>query len=362
MQFQIRTYDDDRTCRVVHTLTEQVLTETSLLALQAIRERLERAIAFGLNSAGFAAVIEQAVHRFLKHTLFVAQDDLRRLDLHQSLQAVVTDDDTAVQVIQIRRCESATIKWNQWTQFWRNDRNDLHDHPLRLVCDARVGITEALHHLQSLQRLALALLRSLGVGRVTQVVRQLIQIEVGEHVVQRLRPHFGDEFVRILVVQVLVFLREGLEDVEVFFFGQEIIHRKLAVLRSFGNARLNDYVSLVVDDLIQLLGREPQEVTNLVGEALEVPDVGNGHHQLDVAHALTTHFLFSNLYPASVAYDALVANALVLSAMAFEILYRTEDALAEQAIALGLVRPVVDGLRFQHFTVRLLENHLGRRQ
>ena len=298
----------------------------------------------------------------MEHALLVTQDDLRRLDLDQSLQAVVSDDNTAVQVIQIRRCKSATIKWNQWTQFWRDNRNNLHDHPLRLVRDACVGIAEALHHLQSLQRLALTLLRRLGVSRVTQVVRQLIQIEVREHIVQRFRAHFGDELIRIFFVQVLVFLGKGLEDVEVFFLGQEIVHRELAVLRPFGNARLNDDVTLVVDDLIQLLRREAQEVTNLVGETLEVPDVCDRHNQLDVAHALTTHFLLRDLNTASVAHDALVANALVLSAVAFEILYGAEDALAEQAITLGLVRPVVDGLRFQHFTVRLLENHLGRRQ
>ena len=36
VQLQVRTNDDDRTCRVVHTLTEEVLTETTLLALQAV--------------------------------------------------------------------------------------------------------------------------------------------------------------------------------------------------------------------------------------------------------------------------------------------------------------------------------------
>ena len=35
---ELRTYDDNRTTRVVNTLTEQVLTETSLLTLQRVRE------------------------------------------------------------------------------------------------------------------------------------------------------------------------------------------------------------------------------------------------------------------------------------------------------------------------------------
>ena len=35
---QLRTNDDNRTCRVVNTLTEEVLTETSLLTLQRVGE------------------------------------------------------------------------------------------------------------------------------------------------------------------------------------------------------------------------------------------------------------------------------------------------------------------------------------
>ena len=38
VQLQVRANDDDGTCRVVYTLTEQVLTETSLLPFPAIRE------------------------------------------------------------------------------------------------------------------------------------------------------------------------------------------------------------------------------------------------------------------------------------------------------------------------------------
>ena len=33
MQFQLRTYNDNGTARVVNTLTEQILTETALLTL-----------------------------------------------------------------------------------------------------------------------------------------------------------------------------------------------------------------------------------------------------------------------------------------------------------------------------------------
>ncbi len=35
---ELRTYNDYRTCRVVNTLTEEVLAETSLLTLERVRE------------------------------------------------------------------------------------------------------------------------------------------------------------------------------------------------------------------------------------------------------------------------------------------------------------------------------------
>ena len=51
---QLRTYDDNRTCRIVNTFTQQVLTETSLLAFQAIRERLQRTVGISLDSTRLA--------------------------------------------------------------------------------------------------------------------------------------------------------------------------------------------------------------------------------------------------------------------------------------------------------------------
>ena len=78
--------------------------------------------------------------------------------------------------------------------------------------------------------------------------------------------------------------------------------------------------------------------------------MGNGHLELDVSHALTTHFLLRDFHTASVADDAPIADTLVLTAVALEVLHRTEDALAEEPITLGLVGTVVDGLGLEHLT------------
>ena len=95
----------------------------------------------------------------MQHTLLVAEDHLGCLDLDKPLQAVVADDDTAVEVVKIGSGKAATIQWHERTEFRRGDRDNLHDHPLRLVHLAiAVAGTEGLHDLQTLQGLGLALL------------------------------------------------------------------------------------------------------------------------------------------------------------------------------------------------------------
>src|SRR4029077_9135002 len=53
-------------------------------------------------------------------------------------------------------------------------------------------------------------------------------------------------------------------------------------------------------------------------------------------------------HAAALAHDALVADTLVLAAVALPVLGRAEDALAEEAVLLGLERPVVDRLGLGH--------------
>ena len=92
----------------------------------------------------------------MEHTLFVTKDYLRGFDFHQSLQTVVTNDDTAIEIVQVGCGETATVQRNEWTQFWWCHRNDFHNHPFGTV-NLAAG-TECLYYLQALQCLRLALL------------------------------------------------------------------------------------------------------------------------------------------------------------------------------------------------------------
>ena len=109
-------------------------------------------------------------------------------------------------------------------------------------------------------------------------------------------------------------------------------------------ARLDDDVVRVVDDLLEITQRDVEQIAHRAGQRLEEPDVRDGHGELDVPHALATHLAQGHFDAATVADHAAIADALVLAAMAFPVLDRTEDALAEQAVLLRLERAVVDRL------------------
>ena len=98
--------DDHRAARVVDALAEQVLAEAALLALEHVGQRLERAVARAGHRATAAAVVEQRVDGLLQHALLVVDDDLRRTEIEQPLEAVVAVDHAAVEVVQVARWRS----------------------------------------------------------------------------------------------------------------------------------------------------------------------------------------------------------------------------------------------------------------
>src|SRR5690606_22796368 len=96
--------------------------------------------------------------------------------------------------------------------------------------------------------------------------------------------------------------------------------------------------------------------------ALEVPDVGDRSGELHVTHALTAHGGLGDLHAAALADDALEADALVLAAVALPVPSGTEDALAEQAVHLGLQGAVIDGLGLLDLAVGPAADVVGGRE
>ena len=338
--FQLGTYNDYRTSRVVNTLTEQILTETSLLTFQTVWQWFQRTVSICLNSTWFTWVVEQWIHRFLKHTFFITQNYFGSLDLDQTFQTVITNNDTTIQVIQIRSSKTTTIQRNQRTKFRRNNRYDTYDHPFRFV--ASTWCTEWFYNLQTFQRLVLTLLWSIVSGTMAQFIRQRVQIQTGQQVIDSLCTHLGDEFIRVCIFQILIFFRKCIQNIQIFLLWKQIIF-SYAIFRLY--TRLNNNITLIINNGIEFLGRQSQQVTYLIRKRTEIPDVSHRHNQLDMSHPFTTHFLFCNFHTATVTHNPFITDTFVLTTMAFVIFDRTKDTLTEQAITFRFVRTVVNGFR-----------------
>ena len=187
--------DDNGTSGIVNTFTEQVLSETSLLTAQHLGKRFERAVARSGHGASAAAVVKQSVDSFLKHTLFVSDDDVGRFKLHKSSQTVVTVDDTSVQIIYVARCESAAVKLHHRADIRRDYGNCLKNHPFGAVA----GKSERFDDLKTLYEAYLSLtLCGLKLG--FEHFGQRVKVKLLKKLLDRLGAHADAEIVFVFFV------------------------------------------------------------------------------------------------------------------------------------------------------------------
>ena len=133
MQAQRGTDHNHGATGIIDALAEEVLPETALLALDHVRQRLQRPLVGAGDGPTTSAIVEQRIDCLLQHALFVAHDDVRRRQVQQPLQTVVAVDDAAVQVVQIGSRETAAVQRHQRPEVrWQHRQHGKH-HPLRLV-------------------------------------------------------------------------------------------------------------------------------------------------------------------------------------------------------------------------------------
>src|SRR6185503_11006336 len=343
VELELGADDDDRPGRIVHALAEQVLAEPALLALDDVRKGLERPVVGAEHRAAAPGVVEERVQRLLEHALLVPDDDLGRVELEELLQPVVPVDEAPVEVVQVARCEVAAVQEDQRTEVGRDDGDDRHHHPLRLVA----ALDRHLHRAEPHDDV----LDLLGGRRLAELDAELLGEVLEVHLLQE-RADRGGAHVRLEVLAV------ALARLADLLLGEELLLLQGALL----GPDLGDDVVLVVDDAFELARLHRQQAADARRDGLEEPDVRARGGEVDVAHALAAHAGLGDLDAAAVADDAFVLDALVLSAEALPVLLGTEDALAEQAVLLRAVRPVVDGLRLLDLAVGPAPDLLRRRQ
>ena len=192
------------------------------------------------------------------------------------------------------------------------------------------------------------------------MVRKRVQVKLHEQVINGLCTHLGDELIGVGIIQICIILGQLVQNIQVFILREEIKLAQRSISILLHHTRLNHHITFVIDDRVKFLGGNAQEVTYLVGQGTEIPYMCHGHNQLDMTTALATNFLLGHFHSTAVTDDTLIADALVLSAMALVVLGGTENALAEETVALGLVGTVVDGFGLGNLTPRIFQNLLGR--
>src|SRR5690606_8481332 len=187
VQLERRTNHDHGASGVVYPLTEEVLPEAPLLALEHVAQALEGSLVGSGNRLTATTIVEQCVHCLLKHAALIADDDLWSIQLQQSLQAIVAVDDSTIQVVQIAGCEATAIQRNERAQVGRQNRDDCEHHPLRAV----PASSESFYHLESLCVLLALRLTGCRTHIGAQLLGKRVDIHSSQHLDDGLTAHCG---------------------------------------------------------------------------------------------------------------------------------------------------------------------------
>src|SRR3989449_675952 len=198
-------------------------------------------------------------------------DDLRRLEVHQPLQPVVPVDDAAIEVVQVRGREPTAVERHERAQLRRDHRDDLEDHPVRLVA----GFEEGLDDLQPLDDFLALLDRRLPQHLGAQVASERVQ----GHVTQQLPDGLGAHADLQRAGAVLLLELANLVDAD------QVLLLDAGDLVDRLDGALENHVLLEVEDLLQLAQRHVEELADAAGQPLEELHAANRRGQLHVTHA-----------------------------------------------------------------------------
>ena len=313
-----------------------------MFTLEHVGQGFQRTVAGTGNRTAATAVINQSIYCFLQHTFFIADNDIRRMQLQQTFQTVVTVNNTAIQIVQVGGCETTAIQLYHRTQFRRNNRNYIHNHPFRTVA----GFQECFGYFQTADSTYTALTAQL-LHFMAQLLCQSFQINSFQQLFNSLSPHtYTDACFRIFIT----------------FFHVLRLGQQLAFNQVSAFTRVKYDEAGKIQNFFQATRRNIQNQAHTAGDTFEVPDMGNRRSQFDVAHTVTTNLAAGNFNAALVADNTLITDAFIFAAMTFPILSRAKDSFAEQAIPFRLQGSVIDGFGFFYLAVGPGSNLVRRSQ
>ena len=265
VNFQFRPHYDNTSPGVVNTLAQQVLTETSGFPLQHVGKGLQRPVSGACYRMASSAVVDKGIHRFLEHSLFVSDNDIRSTQLQQSFQTVISVNNPAVQIIQVGGGKAPAVQLYHRTQIRRNNRNSIQNHPFGTVS----GLPESLHNLQALNDSG-AFLAGGFIQSCFQFFRFLFQVNCFQQLFDGLSTHPCTEFIS-----------PGFSCILEFLLGKHLLVFQIAL------ARIQHDIRSEIKYLFQHSGGKIQNQPHTAGDTFKIPDMGNRRRQFNMSHTLT---------------------------------------------------------------------------
>ena len=321
---QIRSYDDDGPAGEVHPFSKKVLSKSSLLSFDDLAQRFQRSLVRPFDGVASSSVVDEGVHRLLKHPLFISYNDLGSVEFHKSFETLVSIDDSAIEVVDVADGKLSTIQSYERSKIWWEDRNDGEHHPLRSI----PAVEETLDHFEALDdgfslRLGICLLHLLF-----ELFEGLHKIEL----LQKLLDHFATHSriksrIAKVLDQLLVLLF-----VEYIVLFDRIFLLKIVI----GLTRIFDDVGFVVEYPLQIFHLYAKQRSYTAWKGVDIPDVRYWSDQLDMAHSASAHFARGHLYTTLLTHHPFVAHLFVLTAKTLVIFDRAKDLGAKKPVSLWL--------------------------
>src|SRR5260370_2336142 len=223
-----------------------------------------------------------------------------------------------------QRHKREQLRWKQ--------RNHVENHPVRLVA----ALAEGFQNLEALGELDALLERRIGLHLFAELFGQLVYFHTAEKLLDGFCAHLGGELARVFLLQLAILVFE----------------QNFPLAENGDFAGIHDDEGFEIKDALKIAHRNVQQIPDAAGQALKEPHVRTGRSQLDVAEAPAAHFPQGDFNAALIADHAAMLHPLVLAAQALPVGDGAKNLGAEEAVALGFERAVVDGLRLGHFAVR----------
>ena len=339
VHLEFRTDDDNRTTGIVDTLTEKVLTETTLLTSEHSGKGFQLSVAGSYDRLTSSAVFDEGVDRFLEHSLFVSDDDVGSAQVEQLLQTVVTVDYSSVKIVEVAGRVSAAVERDHRSEFGRKNGENVEDHPF----GTGVARTERVDDFESLYSLELTLAGG-GVDDLFQILRFLVEVYLCKEFLYSFCAHSDAETSAAV----------GFESFLVFLIVDDLL------LDEICRARVDYDILDKVQYHLDISRRHIERKAYSGRYALEIPYVGDGGSEFDMTHSLASDLSAGNFNAALVADNAFISDSLIFTAMAFPVLGRSENPLAEQTVFFGFLSSVIDGFGLGDFAVRPGPDFFGR--